>query len=68
MTSEPVPGSLAEALAALQGQLPHVAKTADARMVFTDHWAGCDLCQFGLPCREGDPLWKAMQQEASIDA
>lgn len=28
---EVVPGTLAEALAALQGQLPHVAKTADGQ-------------------------------------
>lgn len=35
-----VPGTLAEALAALQGQLPRVAKTADA----------CGA----QPCRNGD--------------
>lgn len=39
-----------------------------ARELFTDHWAACDWCQEGLPCRVGDPLWNVMNQEARTDA
>jgi hypothetical protein len=35
-----------------------------AAEAFTGHWAGCDWCQEGLPCPEGDPLWTAMNLEA----
>jgi hypothetical protein len=38
-------------------------QSASAAATFTNHWAACDWC------REGDPLWAAMNdQDAAIEA